>query len=216
MKNVEESFGEELTYESREFQLPKRVVALVTLIALPLIVFCVYAAYSYFENKDQYASPSSMGLSGIFLFSLTALICVWVPWSRLGVRITKIGGVEFERILNGQASEHAEEIAYLQERIEALEHHVRHPESGVLFEEILYEVPLREALMRFLNAYSEWAFSPSRIKSWGSAQPGFNELGQYEHAFIRSTLQKMVADGTLETRISKRGNTLYRVPRHNK
>ncbi|HAG29378.1 MAG TPA: hypothetical protein DCL39_07955, partial [Alteromonas macleodii] len=84
--------------------------------------------------------------------------------------------------------------------------------SLISFVEQADEPELRKELLRFLQAYSQWSFSPSRIKAWGSKQAGFTSLGKYETSFIRLTLQKMVAEDILVTRISKKGNTLYRVP----
>ena len=140
------------------------------------------------------------------------MIIVWVPWANLGVKITKIGGIEFKDIVEEQASEHAEEISDLIDRIELLESQIRQSDSLISFVEQADEPELRKELLRFLQAYSQWSFSPSRIKAWGSKQAGFTSLGKYETSFIRLTLQKMVAEDILVTRISKKGNTLYRVP----
>jgi hypothetical protein len=80
------------------------------------------------------------------------------------------------------------------------------------FEVSFSEPELRNLLLEFLTKYKEWSFSPSRIRAWGSKQQGFSALSKFEHPFIRGTLQKMVSENILETRISKKGNTLYRVP----
>src|SRR5690606_34550475 len=101
---------------------------------------------------------------------------------------------------------------YLQERIETLEVKVRSLHGIADLVESFEEPKLRELLLGFLTKYKQWSFSPSRIRAWGSQQQGFSELAKYEHPFVRSTLQKMVADGLLETRVSKKGNTLYRIP----
>ena len=136
---------------------------------------------------------------------------MWIPWSRLGIRITKIGGVEFKDIVQEQASEHAEDQSYLEDRIEFLEAHIRKVEDVSVFTENFQEPELRKQLLTFLTKYNEWAFSPSRIRAWGSQQQGYSAFANYEHPLIRSTLQKMVSENIIETRISKRGNTLYRI-----
>jgi len=86
-------------------------------------------------------------------------------------------------------------------------------DSTAFITEHLKEPELRDLLTKFLTTYNKWAFSPSRIKAWGVQQQGFSKLSEYDHPFIRATLQKMVSENTLETRISKKGNTLFRIPK---
>ena len=133
------------------------------------------------------------------------------------MKIKKIGPIEFEQVLSTQAREHAVELHELHERIEAVAEAQQRPsgKSGNLaglpslsrnqMEE------LERILKRFFSSYA-YAFSPSRIVVWGSQQPGFQQLAQHQVQDIRRALQAMVAEGALETTVSTRGNTLYRLP----
>lgn len=215
MSHQEKNFEypeEELDAASQPFQFPYFIKICTTVLATAVISLCGLFIYRYLDSPGTFASPSDLGLNSLFLFSISALFIVWMPWSTLGLRITKIGGIEFKEIVAGQASEHAEEISYLQDRIETLEAKVRSLHGITEFLESFEEPKLRKLLIDFLTKYKDWSFSPSRIRAWGSQQKGFAELANYEHPFVRSTLQKMVSDGLLETRISKKGSTLYRVP----
>lgn len=214
MAHQEEKFeapDEELESSSSIFEIPFWLKILVTIAASLSILFCIYASYKYFAYPDIYDSPADLDLPTIFLFSLSILFAIWIPWQRLGMRITRIGGIEFKEIVAEQASEHAEEISYLQDRIEYLESRIRSLDETAEFTEQFEEPKLRDLLIEFLTKYHQWAFSPSRIRAWGSQKRGFSELSNYEHQFIRSTLQKMVSEKVIETRISKNGNTLYRI-----
>ncbi len=203
---------EELESATGSFDIPCWLIWTVSLVCVALIIFSAIYTWKYVGAPKELASPKELGLSGIFLFSVSALFLVWVPWAKLGIRISKIGGIEFKEIVQEQASEHAEELSYLEDRIESLEALIRRTDEMVEFSESFQEPDLRKLLLEFLTKYKEWAFSPSRIRAWGSKQQGFSALSNYEHPFIRSTLQKMVSENILETRISKKGNTLYRVP----
>lgn len=203
---------EELESTAAGFKLSIWLKITITVMCIGLIVFIGFYTHKYINAPKELASPRDLGLSGIFLFTVSALLLAWLPWDKLGIRIHKIGGIEFKEIVQSQANEHAEEIRYLEDRIETLENKVRNSSEGADVLESFTEPKLRELLLSFLTKYKEWAFSPSRIRVWGAKQQGFSELSQYEHPFIRSTLQKMVVENVLETRISKKGNTLYRVP----
>jgi len=211
-ENNYEKPEEELEPTSSGLNVPCWLSWLVSIVGAALIIFCVIYTSKYLSAPKDYASPKELGLSGIFLFSVSAIFLVWIPWSKLGVRISKIGGIEFKEIVQEQASEHAEELSFLEDRIEFLEARIRKLDETAEITESFQEPELRKILIEFLTKYKEWAFSPSRIRAWGSQQQGFSSLSNYGHPLIRSTLQKMVSENILETRISKKGNTLYRVP----
>jgi hypothetical protein len=202
---------EELDVASNSFQIPRWLQFAVSFVCVALIIFIAFYTWTYLEAPQNISSPKELGLNGILLFSVSALFFVWIPWSSLGIRISKIGGIEFKEIVQVQASEHAEDLSYLKGRIEALESQVRKSDEMIGFVESFKEPELRALLLKFLTKYKEWALSPSRISTWGAKLQGFSALSSYEHPFIRSTLQKMVSENVLETRISKMGNTLYRV-----
>jgi hypothetical protein len=167
----------------------------------------------YMADPQRMVSPSNLDISTLLLFALGVLSLIWVPWSALGIRIKKIGGIEVEQIMANQASEHAEEIGYLLNRIKALEAQCNSQAMGfVAPENAEAEDKLRDLIRRFLEEYKDWAFSPPRILNWGSTQGGFEGLANYKLRDIQNELLKMVSDQVLVTRISRQGNTLYRVP----
>lgn len=185
----------------------------LTVVLFFMIVICLFLYVAYVKYPENTAPPVELGLSGLLMFCVTALAIIHVPWHELGYRIKKVGTVEFEQALNAQVAERTEEISYLEKRIAALESALKDKKSiqGSEMFSKMYEPQLRKLLIDFLSANDRVAFSPSRIKEWGLMQPGFENLKTFEVGFIRHVLGKMVAERALETVISKRGNTLYRI-----
>jgi hypothetical protein len=68
-----------------------------------------------------------------------------------------------------------------------------------------------DLLIHFLAKYPKTAFSPWRIQTWGSQREGFNRLAQYSKVAIRQSLDRLLAGGKLETALSRKGNTLYKL-----
>jgi len=89
---------EELTATSDPFEIPTWVKIVISFIALILIVVCICLATQYVYDPKNAASPNNLGLNSIFLFSITAVILIWIPWQRLGIKIPKFGGIEFGEI----------------------------------------------------------------------------------------------------------------------
>jgi hypothetical protein len=206
-----ESPEEELEPITKDLTIPLFFQLFITLISLCLIALSGYLLNKYLESPSTFATPSESGAFSMFIFSISALCLAWIPWKKLGVKITRIGGVEFKEIVKVQATEHAEELSYIQERLETLEHKVYSESKQFFVQNVLTGKPLTKLLLTFLETYEKWAFSPSRIKMWGAKQQGFSSLSDYELPFIRITLQKMLTEGTIETTLSKKGNTLYRL-----
>ncbi|WP_261887443.1 hypothetical protein [Vibrio aerogenes] len=191
--------------------IPFWLQILVSTISLILVTICAFCFYRYIQSPKEFASPRDLGLSGIFIISVSALFLVWTPWAKLGIRITKIGGIEFKEIIQGQASEHAEDLRYLEERIDHLETITEKNELNTLIE-MVKEPDLKRLLLKFLTKYRGEAFTPDRIRIWGAKQPEFSDLSTYDHLLVRRTLQKLVAEGKLVTSLSAKGKTLYRIP----
>ena len=68
-------------------------------------------------------------------------------------------------------------------------------------------------LIRFFNAHRGTFFSVPRIKAWGSRQEDFKALQKFTPQQIREEIFAMVAENTLTTALSRRGNTLYGISR---
>ena len=66
---------------------------------------------------------------------------------------------------------------------------------------------------KFLRNYPGRFFSPFKVKSWGSEQAGFEQLGSFSIAEITQALLTMLAANRVRTKLSKKGNTLYGVSR---
>ncbi|ODB93520.1 hypothetical protein A3194_02185 [Candidatus Thiodiazotropha endoloripes] len=176
-----------------------------------IAIWCLYYYYSYLSCPDEVASPSDLNLSVILIFCFSVLFVLHIPWEKYGLRIKRIGALEFEQVVETQAAEHAEDLSEVEERLLNLEQAMRETHEGVQFNEMLAEPELRNLLISFLSTHNRWAFSPLRIRKWGSKQAGFENLSNYDPALLRSTLRKLVAEGVLETRVSKKGNTIYRI-----
>ena len=199
--------------ELSSYELPNWAKTLVSLILLVPIIVSIILFSQHIEAPKLAASPKDLGLTPLIIFAMSGLVILWTPWKKLGIRVTKIGGLEFEKIVQEQANEHVEEQNDLNKRIEFLENHIQNQDATLVFTDRAREPELREMLKNFLTEYSTWAFSPARIKAWGAMQKGYENLTQFESPLIRNTLQKMVSDGELVTRVSKKGNTLYRIPK---
>lgn len=181
--------------------------ALVCFLLLPAITLvCAYIFY-----PEKYPAPQEIELFNIIVVSVLILLFVWMPWESMGIRVSKIGSVEFEQVLRGQATEAAEEFSELRERIVDLEKGLKGLDEISGVSEHLSAISLRPILERFLVSHAPKAFSPVKIKSWGASRPGYEELSSYSQGTIRAVLQSMVASGYASTRISRLGNTLYKV-----
>lgn len=64
-------------------------------------------------------------------------------------------------------------------------------------------------VLRFLNDWPTWGFTPKRILTWGSQQVGFAELEIISRGELDRILQSLLTQNAIRTRISKNGNTLY-------
>lgn len=205
-------YQEELIKEGEPIQgLPIWLRWFLGLWATVFLCISLYLIWKYVVDPKIFASPQDLQLGSVILFSLTVLVFVIVPWGRLGIRIRKIGAVEFDRIISGQAQEHAAELAELRARIEELEGKVKGMDEIAPITESIAAQELKPLLSQFLQMYWPKAISPLRINKWGSHQPGFEQLGKYSQGTIRTVLQDLVAEGSVVTRVSRLGNTLYRI-----
>jgi hypothetical protein len=191
--------------------LPLSFKILVSIVVAVVLVPVLVLIWQYIHDPQSAASPKELGLSGLIIFCLSALILVWVPWDRLGLTVKKIGGFEFERVVTGQAQEHVEEIAELHSRIAELEGKVGGLDELGPIGDHFAGTELRPLLLKFLEMHRPTAFSPVKIKRWGSSQPGFEKLANYSQGQIRRTLQQLVLEDKVATAVSRLGNTLYRI-----
>lgn len=181
-------------------------------ISFVLLSICIRLYVLYIRDPGTYASPSDLELSTISIFAFIVLLLCVVPWGSMGLRIRKIGVLEFEQVIQTQAGEHAEEIGDLLLRVEGIEKELRRHDEMAELSENLASQKLRPLLFRFLRENYPKAYSPVRIRSWGGQQKGYESLRNHEQQMIRRILQQMVLNGEAVTRVSQLGNTLYRAP----
>lgn len=184
-----------------EFEFPKNYKIWITIFTgiLSILIFSIYFYLIFCDPK--YLDPEKFGLSSLLIFTLTLLLIVNLPWSKFGMRIKKIGMIELEEKVNGQAKNVSKDIADLQIIIDEIK------TSNGLIEE---KTELEDLLAKFLRCFKAWAFSPSRIRDWGSTKDGFYDLNNYSLEEIKTGLRRLLAKDIISTRISKKGNTLYR------
>lgn len=204
--------NEELISEGEPIQgLPKWIKIITASICIIILSTSVFLMWKYVEAPQQYASPKELQLVNLIIFSLSILILVLVPWNKMGIRIRKIGTVEFDRVVSGQARENAEEFAELRARIEELEGRTDGMDEINSITEHFSGIELRPLLLKFLKSYEPKAYSPLKIYKWGSRQSGFEKLSNHSQGMIRKILQNLVVDGEVSTRVSRLGNTLYKI-----
>jgi hypothetical protein len=159
-------------------------------------------------------SPKDLELSNLLLFSSASFLFFAIPWHKLGLSLKKFGPLEFERKLEGQSEEHIKDISALENKIAELEAAIvaSRPQIQVsAIQPTSEEKEIRALIVKFLTDFEQWSFSPSRIESWGAhSSPGYSKLAD-NSSLLRRLLRSLVSEGVLETRVSKKGNTLYRI-----
>lgn len=201
---------EPLVDDGSPFEVPTWFRWASAALALALIAPATIFIIRYSLAPGRYVSPASLGVVQLILAGTVILLFALAPWRALGLRIRKVGFVEFDRVLSGQANENALEFTELRTRIEELEAKIRGLDGVGSISEHLEDVELYPLLNKFLNENRPTALSPLKVREWGSRQPGYEKLGQTRLASIRRILQKLVAEGRAATRVSRLGNTLYK------
>ncbi|MCG7940579.1 MAG: hypothetical protein N0C88_17260 [Candidatus Thiodiazotropha lotti] len=156
-------------------------------------------------------TPKDLGLSNLLLFSAACFLFFAVPWHKLGLNLKKFGPLEFEQKLEGQSEEHVKDISALENKIAQLEAAMKASGCEVKTAEVQPtsdENEMRDLIVNFLTEYEHWSFSPLRMETWGAKRPGYSKLAS-NSSLLRRLLRSLVSEGVLETRVSKKGNTLY-------
>jgi hypothetical protein len=189
----------------REFEVPKRYRIWITVLA-SIFTMLIISIYSYLICVNpKYLDPEKYGLSTLLIFMISLLLLVNLPWKKLGLRPkgAYFEFIELDEKVQGQAKNVSKEIADLQTKIDEVE-----KRTGV--SKATNDVELQQLLIRFLERYKIWAFSPLRIKNWGADQPGYDSFNKYDLDDIKSELRRLLSKNMVVTSISKKGNTLYR------
>lgn len=238
----------------RQQLLPSWLRLIVASLVLVAIGGCLWIIVRYVMHPEYAAAPDKLGLSSILIFLVLLFVLLVIPFEKFNLQIKKIGPLEFEKVIQTQATERAEELAEVRESISRLEQRFalqlqtstrmgsdrmgsdrmgsdvmvvdrmgsdrlvvdrmgsdRMGSDRTVELESVDSNDLKGLLISFLNKHRKWAFSPSRIEHWGTAQAGFAALRMYSSAEIRNALQALVRDGVVKTSVSKKGNTLYKI-----
>ncbi|MFI1743204.1 hypothetical protein [Thalassobellus sediminis] len=201
-KNI--SFQDTELDEDLSFELPESIRLIITIPAI-LVSLLIIGIYVYLIFCDpKYIDPEKFGFPAILITLILTIIIINLPWNKLGFRIKKIGMIELENVVKGQAQNNSKELADLQKQIDELK--LKLSENQI---ELADENNSDEIVMKFLEKYSQWAFSALRIRKWGAKQSGFENLSNYQIEEIRESLRRLLSKRKVETRVSKKGNTLY-------
>jgi hypothetical protein len=202
-----------LSDREQESSVPAWFRWAMAVIACAMILPAVVYLIRFTISPALLVSPKELNLDKIALFGVLILLLAIAPWDRLGLRIKKVGWLEFDRISRGQATESAVELTEIRTRLDEVESRVRSQDTVATIAEHFGELEVIPLLVRFLTEHQPRAFSPMRVRDWGARQSGFERLGKVSLSEMRRMLQKLVADGMASTAVSRMGNTLYRSPR---
>ncbi len=189
---------------NNEFEIPKNYRIVITILASLFSIFIISLYLYLIFCNPNYLDPGKFGLSTLLIFSLTLLLIVNLPWKKLGLRITKIGMIELAQTIKGQAKNVSKDIAELQVKIDE----VGKKAGGT---GIIEDNNLADLLIKFLTEYHSWSFSPLRIKNWGASKKDYYSFNDHTLDQIKTELRRLLANDKVSTRISRKGNTLYRI-----
>jgi hypothetical protein len=188
--------------------------ALTFVFGIPAIVILLLLIH--YGLRDD-VKPSELGLGAALIFCLVSLVLVLVPWGMFGLHLKKIGPLEFREVISTQKKEQSESVTFLQNQIDqlkaAFEKKVGSPTDAESPFRATPSIALSFLVEKFLRNYPGRFFSPFKVKSWGSEQAGFEQLGSFSTAEITQALLTMLAASRVRTKLSKKGNTLYGVTR---
>jgi hypothetical protein len=193
------------------FEVPTWFRWSAAFVALLMIVPPVLFLVRYSLAPSRFVSPKELGVVQLILAGTAILLFALAPWKALGLRLRKVGFLEFDRVISGQAVEHAQELTELRTRLDELETRTLGLDGTAGISEHVEDLELVPLLTKFLSDYRPEAFSPLRIRDWGSRQRGYESLALAKLGSIKRALQKLVSEGRAATRVSRMGNTLYKV-----
>jgi len=203
--------------------LLSRSLQIVVASILIAVVFLSLAWLVRYAYMNPTVTPTQLRVHEVIVFAVALLVLVLMPWHRLGLRIKKVGWVEFERIVTVQKKEHAETIASLVDRLSALEamlpreagvspdpadatHGITPVQTGEANRQ------LRDLILTFLKSRPAHYFNAARIRSLARGDERFGTLSDHPSVLLNQELQRLLAAGLVRTRISRRsGDTLYRI-----
>lgn len=186
-----------------------------TILGILLIIGVLIVVVLHIMCGEEFPKPVDLEASLFFGFGVLLVILFNFPWTKI-----RLGDLEVERIIDEQETDHAEEISKLNEIIEAYESSVEDlqditltPKAKKTIESIKIkrseEERDEELLLKFLNEWSSWGFTATRIINWGGRQSGFERFGDLSKSYVRFLAGNLIRQGKARSRISSNGNILY-------
>ena len=80
--------------------LPSWVRCVLALSAIAVLGAAIALMWAYIQDPENSASPQALQLGNLVLGAFAVLILALVPWHKLGLRIRKIGAIEFDRVVS--------------------------------------------------------------------------------------------------------------------
>jgi hypothetical protein len=201
----QQSTPEEEIDKGVEFKMPF-VTRLWISIPIGLLIVAILILYCYLIFCPNGTDVSKFGIPEVLLLSITILTLVNVPWHNLGFRIKKIGIIELGEVVKGQAMSISEELADLQKQIDDLK---INPNNSISRND--ENSKLDTLIMQFLSKNKTIAYSASRILNLSSQPENFIEIEKYSIKDVRESLRRLLSSEKVTTKLSKRGNTLYKI-----
>jgi len=202
---------QELKTQSEESILSRTQKFWLSIIAAISFLLCLTYTAFYILDSKQLASPKEIGVTSLMAISFIGFFLFLIPWEKMGLRIKKIGNIEFVEVVKEQSKEHEQDMVFIEQRLSELEDKVRKNDSLNELIENAATPQLESALLSFLSRNSSTAYSPTRIRYECKKLPEYSNISREEVQFIRRILRKLVSEEKLSTTVSARGNTLYRI-----
>ena len=180
----------EYSSRSKWFAIP------VAVIGTAIMIFGIWSYVNFWHFPETPYTPNELQSGFLCTFGLVLLLACLFPWLRDSTVLENA-----DLTLGQQAQLYADEIETLKERLR----------DANLAPDL--DSNLQELLVRFFRQWSRYGFNVSRIKNWGGQRQGFEVLANTDSGAIHSALNKLVAQGVVRTRMSRKGNVLYQIER---
>ena len=185
--------------EDSFFYIPDDVKKIGSILLVLLLLFCAVTTIFYVICPTSGLKIHDLGLPSLTIFSLIGLFILHLPWKKYELTLLQLSFLGFAKRQNDS---HRELNVDLIKRIEKLE-------NGSQLTTQVERKKVSEQLIKFLTD-RQIATSPKMIEKLTTSNPEYNAI-QKNETLVRSELQKLVIKGELETRVSKKGNTLYKI-----
>lgn len=154
-----------------DFEIPQKTKNWFNII-FGILLFLIICLYVYLiVCNPQYIEPAKFGLPELLIGCMIILSIINIPWSELGFRVKKIGIIELEQVVKGQAKSNSDELADLQKQIDILNQRINNKQNEstetITTNAGSTEKEIDRLVYEFLCNYKEWAFSALRIHNWG-------------------------------------------------